>query len=54
MFLDYILIPFLLFWQESSHPRDLPSGAVVGSPPANAGDMGLSPGPGRSRMLWSN
>ena len=25
-----------------------PGGAVVKNPPANAGDMGLSPGPGRS------
>ena len=27
---------------------------MVGSPPANAGDMGSSPGPGRSHMPWSN
>ena len=27
-----------------------PGGAVVGSPPANAGDTGLSPGPGGSHM----
>ena len=33
---------------------DFPGGAVVGNPPASAGDMGLSPGPGRSHMLWSN
>ena len=26
---------------------------MVESLPANAGDMGLSPGPGRSHMLWS-
>ena len=31
-----------------------PGGAVVQNPPANAGDMGLSPGPARSHMLWSN
>ena len=31
-----------------------PGGAVVKNPPANAGDMGLSPGPGRSHMLRSN
>ena len=31
-----------------------PGGAVVRNPPANAGDMGLSPGPGRSHMLQSN
>ena len=33
---------------------DFPGGAVVGSPPANAGDTGLSPGLGRSHMPWSN
>ena len=27
-----------------------PGGAVVKSPPANAGDMGSSPGPGRSHI----
>ena len=31
-----------------------PSGAVVKNPPANAGDTGSSPGPGRSHMPWSN
>ena len=30
-----------------------PGGAVVKNPPANAGDSGSSPGPGRSHMLWS-
>ena len=34
--------------------RDFPGGAVVENPPANAGDAGLSPGLGRSHMLWSN
>ena len=34
--------------------RGFPGGAVVKNPPANAGDMGSSPGPGRSHMLWSN
>ena len=33
---------------------DLPGGAVVKNPPANAGDMGLSPGRGRSHILRSN
>ena len=27
-----------------------PGGAVVGSPPANAGDTGSCPGPGKSHM----
>ena len=31
-----------------------PGGAVVKNPPANAGDMGSSPGPGRPHMPWSN
>ena len=31
-----------------------PGGAMVKNPPANAGDTGLSPGPGRSHMLLSN
>ena len=30
--------------------RDFPGGAVVKNPPANAGDTGSSPGPGRSHM----
>ena len=33
---------------------DFPGGAVVKNPPANAGDAGSSPGPGRSHMPWSN
>ena len=31
-----------------------PGGAVVKNLPANAGDMGSSPGLGRSHMPWSN
>ena len=27
---------------------------MVKNPPANAGDTGSSPGPGRSHMTWSN
>ena len=33
---------------------NFPGGAVVKNPPANAGDTGSSPGPGRSHMTWSN
>ena len=33
---------------------DFPGGAVVKNLPANAGDMGSSPGPGRSHMPRSN
>ena len=31
--------------------RDFPSGAVIKNLPANAGDICLSPGPGKSHML---
>ena len=34
--------------------RDFPGGAVVKNPIANAGDMGSSPGPGRSHVPQSN
>ena len=34
--------------------RGLPGGAVVKNPPANVGDTGSSPGPGRSHMTQSN
>ena len=30
--------------------RDFPGGAVVKNPPASAGDLGSSPGPGISHM----
>ena len=32
---------------------DFPGDTVVKNLPANAGDTGSSPGPGRSRMPWS-
>ena len=34
--------------------RGFPGGSVVKNPPANAGDTGSSPGPGRSHMPRSN
>ena len=34
--------------------RDFPAGTVVKNPPANAGDMALSLGPGRSHMPRSS
>ena len=34
--------------------RDFPGGIVVKNPPASSGDMGSSPGPGRSHMPQSN
>ena len=34
--------------------QGFPGGAVVKNLPANAGDTGSIPGPGRSYMPWSN
>ena len=34
--------------------KGFPGGRAVKNPPAKAGDMGSSPGLGRSHMLWSN
>ena len=34
--------------------RGFPGGEVVKNPPANAGDTGSSPGPGRSHIPQSN
>ena len=36
--------------QKSLQFPGFPGGAVVKNPPANAGDTGSSPGPGRSHM----
>ena len=33
---------------------DFPEGTVIGNLPANAGDTGSIPGPGRFHKLWSN
>ena len=41
-------------WFSLNSLRDFPGGAVVKNPPANAGDMGLSPSPGRSHIPQSN
>ena len=52
----YTEFHFLRWDHHSSRGADLgfPGGAVVKNPPANAGDTGSSPGPGRSHMLRSN
>ena len=34
--------------------KDFPGGAVVKNPPANTGDMGSIPGPGKSHMPQNN
>ena len=48
---NYLLFLTLL---KNNASRDFPGGAVVKNPPASAGDMGSSPGPGRSHMPRSN
>ena len=35
-------------WGLNKRAQGFPGGAVVKNPPANAGDTGSSPGPGRS------
>ena len=35
---------------KENNVQDFPGGAVVKNPPANAGDAGSSPGPGRSHV----
>ena len=44
----------LLYLKLKKAGRDFPGGAVVKNPPANVGNTGSSPGPGRSHMPWSN
>ena len=39
---------------KNEYLMDFRGGAVVENPLASAGDMGLSRGPGRSHMPWSN
>ena len=41
-------------WFFKKRNRDFPGGTVVKNLPANAGDTGSSPGPGRPHMPWSN
>ena len=56
----YNWITFLYTWNQYNIVKQLylpwgfPGGAVVKNPPANAGDTGLIPGPGKSHMLRSN
>ena len=47
-------IPILKGGNIENHMGGFPGGAVVKNPPANAGDTGSSPGPGRSHMPRSS
>ena len=55
-FQEYGVGVFSLFLSLSNTKKiwDFPGGAVVKNLPANAGDMGSSPGPGRSHVPRSN
>ena len=52
MFVLYVYVSVSAL-QIRSSISGFPGGAVVKSPPASTGDMGSSPGLGRSRMPWS-
>ena len=43
----------LYMWNLKKGYRGFPGGSVVRTLPANAGDMGSSPGLGRSHMPWN-
>ena len=44
----------MFFSKTLMHTGDVPGGPMVKKPPANAGDMGSIPGPGRFHMPRSN
>ena len=50
----YILLRIIASILITRNTGDSPGGAVVKNPPANAGDAGLSPGPGGFHMLRRN
>ena len=49
-----MLLSLMVSAFKNQFSRDFPGDAVVKNLPANAGDMGSIPGPGRSHMLQSN
>ena len=53
-FWEYIQRKQKHYTNSKSNLGDFPGGTAVKNPPANAGDMGSIPGPGRSHMPWSN
>ena len=51
--LDLVAVRKYFLWFKIRE-KGFPGGAGVEDPPANAGDTGSSPGPGRSHMPRSN
>ena len=47
---EYYVMGLRVFFKSYRKRWDLPGGPVLKNPPANAGDMGLVPGMGRSHM----
>ena len=52
--LSFLNAPFEMSWRIKKTCSGFPGGTMVKNPPASAGHMGSSPGPGRSHMPWSN
>ena len=52
--IHFIFLSLYIYYISKIKNVDFPSGAVVKNLPVNAGDMGSSPGLGRSHMLRSN
>ena len=53
----YLLVeiwPFTFKLWRGEYEQDFPGGTVGKNPPANAGDTGSIPGPGRFHMVQSN
>ena len=46
-------VAYMIITIKSIQDWGFPGGAVVRNPPANSGDTGSCPGPGRSHMPWS-
>ena len=51
---ENLLFPEVLEVKLEIRTQGFPGGTVVKNPPANAGDTGSSPGPGRSHMPRSS
>ena len=45
---------FIIILFKTVKTGDFPGGSVDKNPPANAGDMGLTLGPGKFHMPWNN